>query len=465
MRMRLTPNSYGDVVRFFMGPTMCNLSINNPQLLHELYRKGRERPLETYMFMWFLGKENLLFQHGDAAKRLRLRYGEMVTQRAQLDKVHEQTIISFSAETEKWNAMPGSMDLHAHLGPIIYDIMGSVLFAQPWISTEAGREVYRLHKKLIEGSNRWVLYPVGPIWHPGFIDYLLTIRNWRRLVGEMLDIRAQDMVNNPKKYENDNSAICMILNSKNEDGTPFFPRSKAVSTLCGFLNGAYDTTHATSYWLIYNLAMNPETQTKLLEEFGTKFGGRVPTVNDLRECEYLHAVLMESMRFRATVVVNQRVNLYEDMQIGDTIIPAGTNVNIPNCIYFKDTRWFGPETDKFRPERFMGNSPEAATARNAWIPFGEHTRMCIGQVFALAELKAMVYTVVTRCSIEIEDVNDPGEPLLEAGVCQPAKHCNFKFNKRDFQKMKEEDNLKWWMHQIEALENMQPTTGKVAQKA
>lgn len=461
---------HGDVVRFFLGPTIVNISVANPDLVHELYKTARERPRETYLFLWYLGKENLLFQRGRMIKDMRTRYGEMVAQRAQWDKLHEKTVQMFRGEVEKWISPAGSppspVPMHGVLGPCIYDIMGGVLFDAPWLSTEEGREVYRLHKKLILEVNRWVLWPVGPIFHPAFIDYLLTIRKWRNLVGSLLDRRAKEMRENPKKFEHDRSAIHMILTSKNEDGTPFFTRSRAITTMCGFLNGAYDTTHATTYWLFYHLAKYPEWQTKLLDEFARVLGNMPePKVDDLRKCDLLHAFLMESMRMRSTVPVNQRVNDNEDINLGGYIIPKGVNVNVPNGVMSKDERWFGKNPERFNPERFLGDSPEAERARRSWIQFGAHTRVCIGQVFALVEVKAMIHTVLTRAEIELENPNDPGDIMIEAGVNQPLVKNNFIFRPRNLGKMREEDNLKWWMAQIDAMEKIKTTGGNVAHLA
>jgi len=460
---------HGDVVRFFLGPTMCNMSINNPDMIHELYKKARERPHETYMFLWYLGKGNLLFQRGKLVKDMRLRYGTMITQRSQLEKVHAVSTGLFKSETEDWikaSSSGQSVDLFSKLGPAIYDIMGQVMFDAPWLSTETGREVYRLHKKLIVEVNRWVLWPVGPIFHPAFIDYLLTIRKWRNMVGALIEERGKDMRLNPKKYENDTSAIHMILTSKADDGTPFFSRERAISTMCGFLNGAYDTTHATTYWIFFFLAKHPETQAKLVDEFARVVGNvENPSLDDLRKCDYLHAFLQEVMRMRSTVPVNQRVSDEEDINIGGYIIPKGTNVNIPNCVMFMDERWFGKNPEQFRPERFLGPSAEAERARKSWTPFGEHTRMCVGQIFALVEMKAVIYMAVSRTIIDMEDPNDPGLVMIEAGVNQPVSKAKFIFRRREMGKLREEENLKWWMTQIDALEKVKPAAGSVAHVA
>ncbi|KAH9261452.1 hypothetical protein BASA81_000096 [Batrachochytrium salamandrivorans] len=440
---------HGDVVRFYIGPTNLNISVNDPELVHEVYRKCRERPHETYLFLWYLGKENLLFQRGPIVKEMRLRYGQMVAQRTQLDKLNEVCYLHFNSCLMSWTSQSGAkaVDVYAVLGPIVYDLMGTVLFDAPWLATEEGREIYRLHKKLIMEANRWVLWPVGPVFHPGFVDYVLAIRKWRNTVGALLERKAGEMRDFPERFAdpNNRSAVQMILTSTNVDGTPFFSRDLAISTVCGFLNGAYDTMQATIYWVIWHLAKNPRVQQKLWDEFQSL--PDKPSVDDLRQCEYLHAFIMESMRNRPTAPVNQRVNSTEDVTIGDLVVPAGTNINIPNAVTFQDERFFGAKTNEFLPERFLGNSPEAMLARKSWTAFGEFTRMCVGQMFALVEVKAMVHALVTKSIIELEHPNDMGESMIEAGASQPKVHNKFHFRPRTMVATKykaEQDNLKWW---------------------
>jgi cytochrome P450 len=459
---------YGDIIRFFIFPNMMNLSIADPDMVNELYKESPTRPVETYMFLWYLGKENLLFQHGPHVKEMRLIYGTMITAPSQLSKLHDVSMNKFKYEIEQWstpaNQPAKSIDAFAVLGPAIYDVMGQVMFDAPWLTTELGRKIYKLHKYLIENVNRWVLYPVGPIWHPAFIKYLMTIREWRGLIGGLLDERARAINENPTKYENDGTAMTTILKAKVK-GTdkPYFSRERAISTMCGFLNGAYDTTHATSFWMLFHLAKYPECQTKILEEFHRLQIPEKPSVEDLRKCEYLDAFIKESMRMRATVPVNQRVNLDHDVTIRGIVIPKGVNVNIPMGVIAKDSRWFGADPEKIRPERFLGDSQEAKRARESWAFFGGHSRLCVGFIFAMAEMKAMLHAFLTSASIELEDPNEPGEIMLEAGVNQPKKHFKFIFRQRNLQKIREEENLRWWMEQTGAL--AQYSAGKVAPTA
>ena len=91
----------------------------------------------------------------------------------------------------------------------------------------------------------------------------------------------------------------------------------AISTLIGFLNGAYDTTHATTDWLLFHLAKYPDVQRRVQQEIDSNVKGDRVTLEEARSLTYLRAVISESMRIRTTVPVNQRVNLTDDVTFGD----------------------------------------------------------------------------------------------------------------------------------------------------
>ena len=223
-----------------------------------------------------------------------------------------------------------------------------------------------LHLYLIHECNRWAFYPISPWWNADYRKFLQTIKDLRKLCGSMIDKRRAEIARNPGKYLDDTTALNMLCTDKDTDGTLFFSQGRAISTLIGFINGAYDTTHATSFWIFFFLAKNPEVQGKLIREIEEEIGrSKTPSLEECRELKYLHAVIQESMRIRATVPVNQRVNMDEDITVGGRVIPKGCNVNIPMFLTFKDEKYFGPDTDKFVPERFMGADEAVKKARSS----------------------------------------------------------------------------------------------------
>ena len=101
-------SKYGPFARFWIMTGGLNLSLTDVKDIQELYRKARSRPKETELFLGYLGKENLLFTHGPMVKKLRLRYGKMVSTKLALEKAHESTIEHFQAATASWGVSPST---------------------------------------------------------------------------------------------------------------------------------------------------------------------------------------------------------------------------------------------------------------------------------------------------------------------------------------------------------------------
>jgi len=399
-----------------------------------VYKKCPTRPNETYMFLNYLGDENLLFQKDPVVvKQLRLKYNRMVSNQDALRKVTRVAQEMF--EKRDWLDKKG-VDIHSMTGPLIYDIMGRVLFGGEWSKSEIGKEIRKNHVYLIENSNVWAFYPFKPWYSSAYRKYASTIKILRHKAGILVDQRKRDIENDKTgKEAQRKDAVTMLCTERREDGTLFFSRALAISTLIGFLNGAYDTTHATTDWLLYHLAKYPDVQKRVQEEIDTKVKGDRVTLEEARSLTYLRAVISESMRLRSTVPVNQRVNLREDVAFGDGgkyVVPKGVNVNIPMALTFRCPAHFpGPkDASEFCPERFLGKSDSATKCSRSHTAFGAQKRMCVGFTFALAELLAITVFMMKRFNVFCVDDNEKGPMKIEAGVNQPDGVLRLRFTRR-----------------------------------
>lgn len=116
-----------------------------------------------------------------------------------------------------------------------------------------------------------------------------------------------------------------------------------------------------------------------------------------------------------------RGNYREDTQIGDVIVPkAATILPFTNGAH-QDPKYFGADVDKFRPDRFLGDSPEAKKACKAFHGFGSGNRMCVGFKFAETELKVMFTYFLQRYTIELADPNMPNPEMIFESGCQAPK--------------------------------------------
>ena len=212
-------DKYGEVARFWIFGDL-NISVTNPSHANEIYKKCPTRPKETYMFLNYLGDENLLFQKDPVVvKQLRLKYNRMVSNQEALRKVTLVAQDMFQSRGHDWLDEKG-VDIHKMTGPLIYDIMGRVLFGGEWSKSEIGKEIRKNHVYLIENSNVWAFYPFKPWYNSAYRKYASTIKILRQLAGSLVDQRRRDVENDKTGQEaKRNDAVTMLVTERREDGT------------------------------------------------------------------------------------------------------------------------------------------------------------------------------------------------------------------------------------------------------
>jgi len=118
---------------------------------------------------------------------------------------------------------------------------------------------------------------------------------------------------------------------------------------------------------------------------------------------YLTSVIFELLRLYPPVsqLIN-RVTLRPALLGGEISIPAHTWVGWNAYGVQIDPQAWGPTAAEFRPERWGRTVEEMQakfrreTVRGAYIPFNAHTRKCLGQGFALLEMKIVLFEMVRR---------------------------------------------------------------------
>ena len=99
-------------------------------------------------------------------------------------------------------------------------------------------------------------------------------------------------------------------------------------------------------------------------------------------------VINEVLRLYPPVSLMTREAL-EDIRLGDINVPKGVNLWIMVVTLHQDPNIWGPDADKFNPERFANGVTGACKFPHVYMPFGTGSHTCLGQYFAMAELKIL----------------------------------------------------------------------------
>ncbi|XP_072532462.1 cytochrome P450 3A27-like [Salminus brasiliensis] len=191
-----------------------------------------------------------------------------------------------------------------------------------------------------------------------------------------------------------------------------------------FILGGYETTSTTLNFLLYHLATNPDSLSKLVEEIDKTFPRDVPvTYEALMKLEYLEMVINESMRLLPTAPRLERV-CKKTIELNGITIPKDTLVAIPTYVLYRDPQlWESPE--EFRPERF---SPENDIDPYTFMPFGLGPRNCVGMRFALMIMKLVVVKLLQNFSVET--CKETQIPIQLSALFQPTVPVTLKFTPR-----------------------------------
>ncbi|EFX88345.1 hypothetical protein DAPPUDRAFT_311474 [Daphnia pulex] len=175
-----------------------------------------------------------------------------------------------------------------------------------------------------------------------------------------------------------------------------------------FMPAGVDPTSSTITWFLYLVAKHPEHQKSVTQELDLIFGDsdRPVTAHDLTRLKYLECCIKETLRLYPSLPVVARY-LTEEVQVGDYTLPKGLTVLINIFMTHRNPEVY-PDPDAFKPERFL---PENCIGLHpyAYIPFSAGPRNCIGQKFAMLEIKISLANILRRLRFAHSDMSGPVE--------------------------------------------------------
>ena len=200
-----------------------------------------------------------------------------------------------------------------------------------------------------------------------------------------------------------------LLDCRDEDGNGM-TNQEIQDEVDTFLFEGHDTTASGISWCLHLLAKNPGHQQRCRDEINSVLGDKEELEwEDIGKLSYLSMCIKESLRLRNPVGAIGRLTANPITFPDGRQLPANSWVTIDiNTCHHNPKVW--PEPEKFDPDRFL---PENSKGRHshAFVGFSAGPRNCIGQHFALNEMKTVMSLLLKNFYFDL-DPTKPADPYL-----------------------------------------------------
>ena len=144
------------------------------------------------------------------------------------------------------------------------------------------------------------------------------------------------------------------------------------------LSNGFNGPSITAAWIISVLVTRPDVEEKLIAEIDAIAGGDPDydlRYDDLMSLTYTTQVIKETMRIYPPMPITIRRSL-KDGTLGRYRVRKGDIILVGTLAAQRDTRYWGPEPDRFDPEHFAMEKV-IGRPRHAFIPFSIGKRQCM----------------------------------------------------------------------------------------
>lgn len=236
-----------------------------------------------------------------------------------------------------------------------------------------------------------------------------------RLMNDLVDQVIAERRSGP---ETDTDLLGLMLSQAHPTTGERLDAVNIRNQIITFLVAGHETTSGALSFALHFLAQDQSLLARARQEVDALWGTGAPepAYEDVARLRYVRRAIDEALRLWPTAPGYFRA-AREDTVLGDRYrMKTGDWVIIPTALLHRDPTAWGPDAERFDPDRFAPGAPRRPT--HAYKPFGTGARACIGRQFALHEAVLALALIVHRYDLTPE----PGYKLRisESLTLKPA---------------------------------------------
>lgn len=366
----------------------------DPELIRVLYTTdaGTFVPLNQQMAP-LIGERSLLLLGGPAHKKARKLlmppfHGERM-------RTYGRTMMALTrAHTDDLRA-GASFSMYALATHISLDVILDAVFG---IGTDDGR---RAMTRTIDD----VVNGISPLIaaFPLFRRDLFGLGPWARFLRRRAALHQafDDRIARARSSPGED-VLSLLVQARDEAGEAM-PDDEIREHLLTLILAGHETTAISIAWafLALHRSENQSALERLREEIGAVPDDAGPEA--ITALPYLDAVCHETLRRYPLALAPSPRRALTDFALGPYTVPAGMGVVAAvGMAHFREETY--PEPLRFLPERFLdANGRVTRPGPFEFLPFGGGDRRCLGAAMALYEMKLVVFTLLRRFELRLDD--------------------------------------------------------------
>jgi cytochrome P450 len=198
--------------------------------------------------------------------------------------------------------------------------------------------------------------------------------------------------------EASDDVLSLLIEAQKVDNSGILTDHQVRTEVMNLFAAGYEVVAHTLAFTLYLVAQHPEVEEHILTELDAVLGGEKLSMETAARLPFLDLVIKESMRLLPVTTVLTRQTA-APVHLAGYILPKNRLIFFAPWALHRDAEYF-PQPLAFKPERFDPEDGQTIP-KYAYLPFGGGARICLGNAFALLQMKINLATIWQQAHLDV----------------------------------------------------------------